>query len=294
MPTAGNEQTLDGACTIESPAVAGDLLPFWLFPADEPAGDRFKPTMTSLSRLLGHLDPAATQPLYMQLQRALREAIDRGVFARDDALPSERQLAAELGISRITVRKAIDALTAEGLLVSRQGSGNFVAAQGRIDKNFATLTSFSEDMRSRGRTPRSKWLKRSAGVVMPDEAMKLGVSPGTQVFRFHRLRFADDNPMAIESATVVATALRSLDAVQDSLYGALEQAGYRPVRALQRLSALLLDDEQAALLRTEPDAAGLLVERIGFGRDGRAIELSQSVYRGDTYDFVAELSAGPG
>jgi GntR family transcriptional regulator len=57
------------------------------------------------------------------------------------------------------------------------------------------------------------------------------------------------------------------------------------------LSAVLLDDEQAVLLRTEPDAAGLLVERIGFGRDGRAIELSQSVYRGDTYDFVAELSA---
>jgi GntR family transcriptional regulator len=65
------------------------------------------------------------------------------------------------------------------------------------------------------------------------------------------------------------------------------------VRALQRLSALLLDDDQASLLRTEPDAAGLLVERLGFGRDGRALELSQSIYRGDTYDFVAELTVGP-
>jgi GntR family transcriptional regulator len=250
--------------------------------------------MTALSRLPDQLDPASPQPLYMQLHRALREAIERGVFALDDALPSERQMAAELGISRITVRKAIDALTGEGLLVSRQGSGNFVAAQARIDKNFATLTSFSEDMRSRGHVPRSEWLKRCAGVVMPDEALKLGLRPGTQVFRFHRLRFADDNPMAIESATVVASALRSLDAVQASLYGALEQNGCRPVRALQRLRALLLDEEQAKLLRSEPDAAGLLVERVGFGRDGKAIELSQSIYRGDTYDFVAELSAGPG
>lgn len=64
------------------------------------------------------------------------------------------------------------------------------------------------------------------------------------------------------------------------------------MRALQRLSALLLDDEQAKLLKTEPDAAGLSVERLGYGRDGRVIELSRSIYRGDTYDFVAELSAG--
>jgi GntR family transcriptional regulator len=251
--------------------------------------------MTSLLHTLGPLDPSSTQPLYLQLKRSLREAIGRQVFSADDALPSEREMAADLGISRITVRKALDALGAEGLLISRQGSGNFVAAQPevptRIDKNFATLTSFSEDMRTRGRVPSSSWLNRTAGPAMPDETMKLGISPGTQVLRFKRLRFADNKPMAIETATVVAGALMSLDAVQDSLYVALEQAGQRPVRALQRLSAVLLDDEQAALLRTEPDAAGLRVERIGFGRDGRAIELSQSVYRGDTYDFVAELSA---
>jgi GntR family transcriptional regulator len=250
--------------------------------------------MKTLADVLGPLDASGAQPLYLQLQRALRDAIDRAVFAPADALPSERQLAADLGISRITVRKAIDALASEGRLVSRQGAGNFVAQPQRIDKNFATLTSFSEDMRARGREPRSEWLKRAAGVVSPDEAMKLGVSPGTEVFRFHRLRFADDRPMSIEYACVLATALRALDDVAESLYVALNQAGNRPVRALQRLSALLLDDEQARLLQTEPDAAGLLVERLGFGRDGRALELSQSIYRGDTYDFVAELGVGSG
>lgn len=249
--------------------------------------------MKRLADIIGPLDAEHAQPLYQQLHRALRAAIDRGVLAPEDALPSERQLAADLGISRITVRKAIDALAAEGLLVSRQGAGNFVATPSRIDKNFAKLTSFSEDMRSRGLAPSSEWLKRAAGVVNPDEAMKLGVSPGTAVLRFHRLRFADERPMAIEYATVLATALRSVDAVVESLYTALDKAGNRPVRALQKLSALLLDDEQAQLLKTEPDAAGLLVERVGYGRDGRALELSQSIYRGDTYDFVAELSAGP-
>ncbi|MBT9598120.1 MAG: GntR family transcriptional regulator [Vitreoscilla sp.] len=240
-------------------------------------------------RLLAALDSSASQPLYQQLQRALREAIESQFLSADDALPSERQLAADLGVSRITVRKAIDGLAGEGLLVSRQGSGNFVSA--RIDKNFAKLTSFSEDMRSRGRTPRSEWLKKTTGTVSPEEALKLALSPGSTVYRFHRLRYADNAPMALEYATVLASALPSLEAVQDSLYDALEASGHRPVRALQRLRALLLDDEQATLLQAQPGDAGLLVERLGYLRDGRAVELSQSFYRGDTYDFIAELSA---
>ena len=98
--------------------------------------------------------------------------------------------------------------------------------------------------------------------------------------------------MSIEYATIVASVLPSLEVVDTSLYEALERAGQRPVRALQRLRALLLDEEQAKLLEAEVGDAGLLVERLGYLRDGRAIELSQSIYRGDTYDFVAELNAG--
>ncbi|TMH64334.1 MAG: GntR family transcriptional regulator [Betaproteobacteria bacterium] len=245
--------------------------------------------MTSLAKILGNLDPNDDQPLYQQLQRGLREAIEKRILGPDDALPSERQLAEDLGISRITVRKAIDGLASEGLLVSRQGSGNFVS--NRIDKNFAKLTSFSEDMRARGRNPRSVWLKRSEGTVTPEESLKLALSPGTLVFRFHRLRFADDEPMSIELATIEASCLPSLDAVKDSLYDALEQVGNRPVRALQRLHSLLLTGDQAKLLKARAGDAGLFVERLGYLRDGRAVELSQSYYRGDTYDFVAELSS---
>lgn len=247
-------------------------------------------SMTSLAQLLGTLDPNSSLPLYQQLQRALREAIERKVLRPEDALPSERQLAADLKVSRITVRKALEGLIEEGLLVSRQGAGNFVGT--RIDKNFAKLTSFSEDMRARGRVPRSEWLRRTEGTVTPEEALKLALSPGTRVYRYHRLRFADDEPMSIETCTVVASCLPGIDAVQESLYEALEHHGCRPVRALQRLRALLLDEEQARLLEAAAGDAGLMVERLGYLRDGRAVELSQSVYRGDTYDFVAELNAG--
>jgi GntR family transcriptional regulator len=245
--------------------------------------------MNSLSEILRPLDPTQSQPLYQQLQRAIREAIEKRVLAPDDALPAERQIASDLSVSRITVRKAIEGLVEEGLLVRRQGSGNFVAA--RIEKNFAKLTSFSEDMRSRGRTPHSEWLKRSEGAVTPEEALTLRLSPGAPVYRFHRLRFADDAPMCLEYATVARECLPSLDAVDTSLYEALERAGNRPVRALQRLRALLLNAEQAKLLHAREGDAGLLVERVGFLRDGRAVEFCQSFFRGDTYDFVAELSS---
>jgi GntR family transcriptional regulator len=244
--------------------------------------------MNSLAQFLRPLDPDQSQPLYQQVQRVLRDAIEQHVLGPDDALPAERDLAADLAVSRITIRKAIDGLVKEGLLVSRRGSGNFVCA--RVEKNFAMLTSFSEDMRARGRTPRSTWIRRSEGTVAPEEALVLRLSPGTPVYRFHRLRFADNAPMSVEFVTIVAACLPSLNAVEDSIYAALEKVGNRPVRALQRLRALLLNGEYAGLLEANEGDAGLLVERIGFLRDGRAVEFAQSYYRGDTYDFVAELS----
>lgn len=244
--------------------------------------------MTTLVQIMRNVGQASSLPLYQQLQRALREAIDQRVFGPDEALPAERLLATDLAVSRITVRKAIDGLVGEGLLVRRPGSGNFINT--RIEKNFAKLTSFSEDMRARGRTPRSVWLKRAEGTVTPEEALRLRLSPGAPVYRFHRIRYADEVPMCLEYATIVASCLPSLEIVGVSMYDALEQAGNRPVRALQRLSALLLNAEQAQLLQARSGDAGLQVERLGFLADGRAVEFCRSYFRGDMYDFVAELS----
>jgi len=244
--------------------------------------------VAALSETVGKLDQSSGLPLYQQLQRALRHAIESRLLGPDDARPPERDLATEFSVSRITVRKAIDGLVSEGLLVRRQGSGTFVRA--RMEKNFSKLTSFSEDMRARGRNPRSVWLRRSAGTVTPEESLTLRASPGTPVYRFHRIRFADDVPMALEYATILASCLPSLDAVESSLYVALERAGHRPVRALQRLRAVLFTAEQAELLQAQEKDPGLLVERLGFLTDGRTAEFTQSYYRGDIYDFVAELS----
>lgn len=242
----------------------------------------------SFSAQVGTLRPDNPAPLYLQLQSLLRDAIQRNVLTQDDAIPAERDLAVEYDISRITVRKAIGGLVEEGLLTRRRGAGTFVA--GRVEKSFSKLSSFTEDMIARGRAPSSSWVSKLEGTVTPEEALSLGLSPGAPVFRFQRIRYADEVPMAVELSTIAGYCLPSVEAVHDSLYAALEKAGNRPTRALQRLRAVPFGTEHAKMLGVDPGHAGLLIERRGFLRDGRAAECTQSFYRGDAYDFVAELT----
>jgi GntR family transcriptional regulator len=244
----------------------------------------------SLIESVGRLQKDAPTPLYLQLQDGLRKAIENRVVQIDAAIPTERELAETFDVSRITIRKAVDGLVSEGLLSRRQGAGTFVTAP-RVEKSFSRLTSFSEDMVSRGRRPHSRWVSRSEGAVTPEEALSLGLSPGSSVYRFHRIRYADDLPMAIEYATIPGYCLSSHQAVGASLYEALETAGNLPVRALQRLRAINFTQEQAETLGVAPGDAGLFIERRAFLTDGRAAEHTQSYYRGDAYDVVAELNS---
>jgi len=239
---------------------------------------------------IGRIDSRSSAPLYLQLQRVLRSAIERQVLAPDEALPPERELAEAYDVSRVTVRKALDGLVHARLLTRRQGAGTFVAA--RVEKNFATISSFTEDMLSRGRQPHSEWISKSEGTVMPEEALAFGFGPGTPVYRLVRIRYADGQSMALEHATVPKDSLTSLEAVGESLYDALGSA--RPVRVLQRLRAVLFTPEQSELLGIEPGSAGLEIERRGFAADGRTVEFTKSYYRGDAYDFVAELNVAGG
>lgn len=239
--------------------------------------------------LTGPLDAASPMPLYRQLELALRRSIEAKQVQAGDALPPERDVASQLGVSRITVRKALDALVADGFLARRQGAGTFVTR--RVEKNFSKLTSFTEDMIARGLKPHSVWLSRTEAAVSPEEAIVLGLSPGARVYRFNRVRFADDVAMALEYAAVPAGYLESVEAVESSLYEALARNGNQPTRVLQRLRATLFNAEQAAILGVEVGDAGLLIERRGFAASGQLVESTRSYYRGDAYDFVAELKA---
>ncbi|MDR7124301.1 GntR family transcriptional regulator [Pseudotabrizicola sp. 4114] len=239
-------------------------------------------------------DDAGSGPLYLQLQKRLAEAISSGRLAAGDSLPAERDMASMTGLSRVTVRKAVQALVANGQLVQRRGSGTFVAPKvERLEQALSLLTSFTEDMARRGKSVESVWLSRQIATPSPEEVMALGLGIGDRVARLERVRRSDDVPLAIERASLSTATLPDPALVETSLYAMLESRGLRPVRAVQRISAANLGGRDAELLGVPVGAAGLRIERIGYLPSGRVVEFTRSLYRGDAYDFAVELTLSP-
>lgn len=238
-------------------------------------------------REAARLDADTPAALYQRLEDALRAAIREKVLPPGGVIPGERELAQRLSISRVTIRKALRSLVDDGLLVQRQGARTAVAE--RVEKPASLLTSFSQDMLARGLVPGAVWLMKDFGVALPAEAMELGLSPGTEVCRLRRLRTADGQPMALELSIVPAAYLPSPDLVEASLYGVLEARGHSPVRALQRMRAVVAGASEAKLLGLQPGAPILEIERRVFLEGGQTVEYCRSLYRGDTYDFLVEL-----
>ena len=246
----------------------------------------------SVDSLLGKLrndmsaaDPAV--PLYKQLKDAIERAIVENVLKPGGTLPGERAIADALSMSRVTVRKAIETLVEEGLVQRRHGARTEVGS--RVEKSLSTLTSFSEDMTSRGMKPGCIWLSRQISRPSPAEMMALGLSGTGQVLRLKRIRTADGVPLALETSAVPTRFLSSPDLIGDSLYEAMERSGAMPQRAIQRMRSRRATVADAEHLHCEVGEPLLVMERRCFLADGQIVEFTESRYRGDVYDFVVEL-----
>lgn len=240
------------------------------------------PTLLASSTL-----PPDGSPLYLQLARQLESDIRTGTYRVDQALPSERVLSESLGVSRITARKAIEVLVGQGLVLRRQGSGNFIAP--RLEQPLSKLASFSEELRQRGYMPSSTWITREVAAASVAEREALGLARGARVARLERLRLADGVPMAYERSTVLLTACPRPQDLEGSLYLHLARSGLAPVRAVQHIRAVNAEATMAAPLGIAIGAALLWVSRTAYLPDGVAVEHTQSYCRSDYYDFVAEL-----
>ena len=230
-------------------------------------------------------DANAASPLYMQLAQSLAQAIRDGIFHADEALPSERVLAEQLALSRVTARKAIDRLVEQGLIIRKRGSGNYIAP--KLEQPLTRLTSFSEELHQRGFVPSSRWLARGFTAAAPDEQLSLELKSGERVARLERLRLADSVVMAYEVSVLPQSALPDPQKVEASLYTHLGDSA--PVRALQHIRALNADAKLAGLLEVPLGAAVLFITRVGYLASGQAVELTHSYCRSDYYDFVAEM-----
>ncbi len=241
--------------------------------------------------LSNHWQRESGGPLYMQLEGRIEKAVRDGILLPGDPLPSEREIAAITDLSRVTVRRAVQELVKNGLVVQRRGSGTFIAPPvEKVEQSLSSLTSFSEDMARRGNRVTSRWLERGVFAPSPEEKMVLGLLSGDMVSRVNRLRLADEVPLAIERASLSAQFLPDPGKVGASLYAELEKLGNKPVRAVQRISATSLGAQDAELLDVGEGVAGLNIVRVSYLVSGKVVEFTRSIYRGDAYDFVAELN----
>jgi GntR family transcriptional regulator len=207
------------------------------------------------------------------------------------AIPSERQLSADLGVSRLTLRAALDDLAREGYLVRRRGSGTYVQ-QPKISQEL-TITSFSEDMRKRGMVPGSRTLSIDSILAGARLGRFLQVSPGEKILQIKRLRLADGETMAIETLHIperLAPGLTAKD-LSGSFYELLRTRFEILIASgTQAIEPTVTNEEESAALGVPLHSPAFLFERTSRDQSDRTVEFVQSVYRGDRYRIVTELS----
>jgi GntR family transcriptional regulator len=218
------------------------------------------------------------------------ELIERlGVGA---AIPSERQLSVDLGVSRLTLRAALDGLAREGYLVRKRGSGTYVQ-QPKISQQL-TMTSFSEDMRRRGMVPGSRTLSLTRELAGARLGRFLNVSPGDEIVVVKRLRLADGVSMAIETLHVPAVVVPEVKPrdLEGSFYELLRSRyGVEIASGSQTIEPTVTNEEESAALGVPLHSPAFLFERTSRDEGGRTVEFVHSIYRGDRYRIVTELTA---
>jgi len=211
-----------------------------------------------------------------------------------DAIPSERLLGSDLGVSRLTVRAALDELVREGRLTRRRGAGTFVA-EPKVAKGM-NITSFSEDMRQRGLTPGSRTLDFRTIPAGARLGRILHVSPSEPVLGVKRLRLADGEPMAMELLHVPEALFPGLTArdVEEGSFYDLQRNRYaiEIVGGTQTVEPTVTNDEESSALGVPLHSPALLFERVTTSASGEVVEFTSSIYRGDRYRIVSELGAG--
>ena len=208
------------------------------------------------------------------------------------AIPSERQLSADLGVSRLTLRAAVDDLVRQGYLVRRRGSGTYVQ-QPKITQEL-TMTSFSEEMRRRGMVPGSRTLSMTVELAGARLGRLLRVSPSEKILVIKRLRLADGETMAIETLHVresLVPGLTPTDLEEHSFYELLaNRYEITTVGGVQTIEPTVTNEEESSTLGVPLHSPAFLFERTTRAENDEIVEFVRSIYRGDRYRLVTELN----
>lgn len=230
-----------------------------------------------------------SSPIYIKIHNEIRQNIESGKWAVGDRIPAERELAEQFGVSRMTLRQAIQTLVDEGLLERHIGSGTFVARK-KVQEKMSGVTSFTDLTESQGKKPSSKTVSYVIATPSLSEQEKLKLPKGEKVLRMERIRYADDVPICFEVATVPYDLVKNFKKSQitQSLYRTLEENGMMMGHAQQIVSAIVASEKIAEYLGTKRGAAILRLRQVSQLRDGRPFEYVRTQYAGERFEFYLE------
>lgn len=232
-------------------------------------------------------------PFYMQLKNKLKDDIESGKYKHGDKLPSERELAEQFNISRMTARHTLSVLEREGVVERRIGVGTFIT-NNRIKMDFITFNSFSKDMLSKGFKPTTKKLSLSKDYATAYLAKKLKIDLNDEVTVLRRVRLVNDMPISIEESFIPSKFCDGImDLISDntSLYQILEdQFGIVLVKAKEYMRVTFPDESESKLLRIGANNPCILREAVAFDNESNEVEFSTSLIRSDVVRFYSELN----
>ncbi|WP_104197562.1 GntR family transcriptional regulator [Cryobacterium sp. M15] len=235
------------------------------------------------------LERSGPIPLYFQVSQRIEKAILSGELPAGSRLENEVALGQRLGLSRPTVRRAIQEIVDKGLLVRRRGIGTQVV-HGQVTRK-VELTSLYDDLTSTHKVPSTHLLTLESQAADAKTAERLGIDEGSQTLHLRRVRLADDVPVAVMENWLPEEfiGIEPGDLVAHGLYQVLRSRGVTMRVARQHIGARKSTNEESVLLEIEKNSALLTMDRTAFDNSGRAVEFGQHCYRPDLYSFEVTL-----
>lgn len=228
-------------------------------------------------------------PVYIQIHNQIKKDIEAGVWSVGDRIPSERELALEFNVSRMTLRQAVQTLVEEGILERQVGAGTFVARK-KVQEKMTGVTSFTELMEEQGKKPSSRTVSYLVTTPSLSEMERLKLKDDEKVLRMERIRYADEVPICFEVATLPYSLVKDYERNQitTSLYRTLEESGRKIGHAQQSVSAQVASERIAEYLNIKRGSAILRLRQITELVDGTPFEYVRTQYAGDKFEFYLE------
>lgn len=240
---------------------------------------------TLIERLRVRFTQTDKLPLYMKFSETIQRLVQTGELAGGHFLPSEREFVQALGISRITVRKALELLESQNIVIRNRGYGTYINDQ--LEYHLSVAQGFSDQVALKGKKPGSHWLEKARIPCEPDIAERLNISAGSPVFILKRVRDIDGEPVSIEESYVPASLIDDVEHIGVSLYAYFQSQNIVLQRTRSWVSAQTPSQEFMTNIKTPVSLPVLVVKELAFDNTGKPVEYSINYCRSDMYVFFS-------